>query len=106
MPVLFALRAGSPFTLWLDAAKDVLFNLYPNLRIVASTQLGIHNSPLTCIRPSSRSLAFPASELKRILISFLNHLPGTSAGLSRERRPLGICRLNMRLPLVEVWVWD
>jgi hypothetical protein len=33
----------------------------------ASTQLGTHNSSPICIRPSPRSLPFPASELKRIL---------------------------------------
>ena len=33
----------------------------------ASTQLGTHNSNLTCIHPSSCYLPFPTSELKRIL---------------------------------------
>lgn len=42
----------------------------------ASTQLGSHNSSLTCIHPSSCSLPFPASELKRILSVKLYELYG------------------------------
>ena len=40
----------------------------------ASTQLGAHNSSLTCIHPSSCSLPFPKSELKRILSTKLYEL--------------------------------
>ena len=40
----------------------------------ASTQLGTHNSSLTCIHPSSCSLPFPTSELKRILSAKLYEL--------------------------------